>query len=377
MRKFTLKFSVEKRADLWYILPMENIQLPTYGTMLTAFQNRDPSFDGVFFTGVRTTGIFCRPTCSAKKPLEKNIEFFVSAQAALFAGYRACRRCHPMEPADSPPDWVRPLLEKIDAEPEKRWRDRDLRTLGLHPDRVRRWFKGHHNMTFQAYSRARRLGTALGQIQLGTAVIEAAYDSGFESVSGFNSAFRKTLGDAPSKMDGVLTLTMNRISTPLGQMIACASEENLLLLEFVDRRMLERQIDRIQKYTGGAIVPGQNHVLEHTSRELTAYFEGKLNSFSIPFETSGTPFQEIVWAELLQIPFGETVSYADLAIAIEKPSAVRAVANANGHNRLAILIPCHRVIGKDGTLTGYGGGLWRKRRLLDLESNQLSLGPGF
>ncbi len=356
---------------------METIKLPAYGTMLTAFQDRDASFDGVFFTAVRTTGIFCRPTCSARKPLEKNIEFFASAQLALFAGYRPCRRCHPMEPADSPPDWVRPLLEQIDRQPEKRWRDRDLRTLGLHPDRVRRWFKAHHNMTFQSYSRARRLALAFGQIQLGSPVIEAAYDAGYESVSGFNSAFRRTLGDAPTNMDGVVRLTMNRISTPLGQMIACASDENLLLLEFVDRRMLERQLDRIQKYTGGTLVPGENHVLKHTSSELAAYFDGKLTSFSIPIETSGTPFQEIVWAELLNIPCGETVSYADLATAIGKPSAVRAVANANGHNRLAILIPCHRVIGKDGTLTGYGGGLWRKRRLLDLESSQLSLGPGF
>lgn len=178
-------------------------------------------------------------------------------------------------------------------------------------------------------------------------------------------------------MDAVPTLTVNRISTPLGQMIACASDEKLLLLEFVDRRMLERQLERIQKYTGATLVPGINQVLKHASSELVTYFSGKLNSFSIPFETSGTPFQETVWAELLKIPYGETVSYADLAVAIRKPTAVRAVANANGHNRLAILIPCHRVIGKNGSLTGYGGGLWRKRRLLDLESRQLTLGPEF
>lgn len=360
-----------------YIQNMETLQLPTYGTMLAAFQERDASYDGVFYTAVKTTGIFCRPACSAKKPLEKNIEFFASAQEALFAGYRPCRRCHPMEPASSPPDWVRPLLEKIDDEPERRWRDRDLRTLGLHPDRVRRWFKKHHNMTFQAYSRARRLGLAFGRIQLGSPITAAAFDSGFDSISGFNSAFRKTLGGAPSRIKSATTLTVNRIPTPLGQMIACASEEALFLLEYVDRRMLERQLERIRSHVGAALIPGENQVLADTARELEAYFAGQITSFSIPLETSGTPFQELVWAELLKIPCGKTVSYAHLAAAIGKPSAVRAVANANGHNRLAILIPCHRVIGKDGTLTGYGGGLWRKRRLLDLESNQLSLGPGF
>jgi AraC family transcriptional regulator, regulatory protein of adaptative response / methylated-DNA-[protein]-cysteine methyltransferase len=353
---------------------MEQLQLPAYSRMLDAFQNRDASFDGVFYTAVRTTGIFCRPTCPAKKPLEQNIEFFPTVHEALFAGYRPCKRCHPLEAAAAPPEWVRPLLAQIEAEPDRRWKDRDLSAMGMHPDRVRRWFKQQHNMTFQAYSRARRLSSALGQIRLGAGITSAAMDSGYDSVSGFSSAVLKARGQAPSLVDSSGEVSINRLSTPLGQMIACASETALLLLEFVDRRMIERQLNRVRKWTGAELVPGENKILRDLESELVEYFAGRLSEFKTPLETTGTQFQEIVWTELQQIPYGSTVSYADLARNIDRPTAVRAVANANGHNRIAILIPCHRVIGADGTLTGYGGGLWRKQRLLDIENNQLSLG---
>ncbi|MCH7892136.1 MAG: MFS transporter, partial [Gemmatimonadetes bacterium] len=132
--------------------------------MIAAFLSRDGSYDGVFFTGVRTTGIFCRPTCPAKKPREDNVEFFPSTQAAVLAGFRPCKRCRPMEPTGSRPAWLRELMRDFDAEPERRWTDQDLRDRGLSPERVRRWFQSHHEMTFHAYGRARRLGLALGQM---------------------------------------------------------------------------------------------------------------------------------------------------------------------------------------------------------------------
>ena len=274
------------------------------------------------------------------------------------------------------------LLSRIEEKPERRWKDRDLQELGMHPDRVRRWFKRQHDMTFQAYSRARRLSLALGQIRLGTRVTLAAMDSGYDSLSGFNSAVVKSRGNAASNAasdaassNGDVMIT--RLSTPLGQMFACASNDALLLLEFVDRRMIERQLDRVRDWTGATLVPGENELLRNLQKELSEYFAGRLTAFRVPLQTTGTPFQEVVWSELLKIPYGSTVTYAELARDINKPTAVRAVANTNGHNRIAIIIPCHRVIGADGTLTGYGGGLWRKRRLLDIESNQLSLGPGF
>jgi AraC family transcriptional regulator, regulatory protein of adaptative response / methylated-DNA-[protein]-cysteine methyltransferase len=169
-------------------------------------------------------------------------------------------------------------------------------------------------------------------------------------------------------------ISINRIDTPLGQMVACATEDAVCLLEFVDRQMIERQMERVDRYVGGVVVPRENDILRKLSRELNAYFEGRLTSFETPLDMRGTPFQERVWRELLTVPYGMTRSYGELAKGLGSPQSVRAVARANGDNRIAILIPCHRIIGADGKLTGYGGGLWRKERLLDLEKQQLVLG---
>ncbi len=353
---------------------MKTIELPPRIEMIRAFEARDPSYDGIFFTGVKTTGIFCRPTCPAKKPRVENIEFYASPQEALFAGYRPCKRCRPLQSRDHPPDWLKPLLAEVEQDPTRRWQDRDLRQLGLQPDRVRRWFKQHHDMTFQAYNRARRLGTAMGQLRLGSEVTTAAFETGFESLSGFNDAVRRVHGMTPSNLRDARRLSTTRLPTPLGPMLACASEDALCLLEFVDRRMLETQLKQTRKSMGAILVPGDNDVLRFVSEELDSYFRGKLQDFTVPLETKGTPFQEQVWHALLKIPYGTTTSYGALSRRLGRPAATRAVARANGDNRIAIIIPCHRVIGRDGTLTGYGGGIWRKRRLLDLEMGQLSLG---
>ena len=348
--------------------------LPHRGEMVEAFLSRDGSYDGVFFTGVRTTGIFCRPTCPAKKPQEGNVEFFPSTQAALLAGFRPCKRCRPMEPTGSRPTWLRELLSDFDAEPEKRWTDRDLRDRGLSPERVRRWFQSHHGMTFHAYGRARRLGLALGQIKHGSGVSRAAYRTGYESLSGFNDAFKRFLGEAPTALTRAKVVMVTRITTPLGPMVAGAVEDTLCLLEFADRRMIETQIARLQKRLGCVFVPGTSALFTQLTCEIESYFGGGLTEFSIPLLTPGTDFQRSVWSRLRAIPSGTTRSYAEVATEIGRPTAVRAVARANGDNRIAILIPCHRVVGSDGKLTGYGGGLWRKQRLLEVE--QKASGPG-
>lgn len=340
--------------------------------MLKAFLERDTTFDGVFFTGVRTTGIFCRPTCSARKPLPEHVDFYGSANAALQAGFRPCKRCRPMEPRGTPPSWLRGLLEDVEAEPARRWSDEDLRRRGLSPERVRRWFQQHHGMTFHAYSRSRRLGSALGQIQQGDNVSRAAFAHGYDSLSGFQDAFRQILQTTPGAARDATIVTVTRVPTPLGPMLVGATDEALCILEFTDRRMLETQLKRLQHRLGCVFVPGENPILEQASAQLAAYFEGTLTAFTVPIDFPGTEFQTGVWRALLDIPYGTTASYADIARAIGRPTAVRAVARANGDNRLAIIIPCHRVIGSDGKLTGYGGGLWRKKRLLELEMGQLA-----
>ena len=150
-------------------------------------------------------------------------------------------------------------------------------------------------------------------------------------------------------------------------MYACATDRGLCLLEFTDRRMLETELKDLQRRLNAVILVGENTYTHQVKKELSQYFEGTLTSFSIRLDTPGTDFQQRVWAALQHIPYGQTRSYKAQAEYLNSPNSVRAVASANGHNRVAIVIPCHRVIGKDGSLTGYAGGLQRKQWLLDHE----------
>lgn len=341
--------------------------LPSADRMYRAVVERDAAFDGVFLTGVRTTGIFCRPACPARKPARENVEFFASAQQAMLGGYRACKRCRPLEPPGDAPEWLRGLLDDVERDPDARWHDDDLRMRKLDPARVRRWFLRHHGMTFHAFHRARRVGRALGKLRDGAGVLPASIDAGYDSLSGFYDAFRKLTGRTPDRGRDVATLHLARFVTPLGPMLAGATDAGLCLLEFDDRRMLETQLRRLASRLNCVAVPTANDVLREAGRELAAYFAGKLRTFATPLVLPGSEFQRSVWDGLRAIPYGATRSYAEQAAAIGRPSAVRAVARANGDNRVAIVVPCHRVVGADGSLTGYGGGLWRKQRLLELE----------
>ena len=342
--------------------------LPDKETMYRALLEKDSEFEGIFFVGVKTTGIFCRPTCRARKPKKENVEFFRGTRESLLHGYRPCKICDPMGYAGDTPDWIAPVLEKISLDDELRIKDRDLRGMGIDPNRVRRWFKQNHGMTFQSYLRALRISNAFGRIRQGERVIDTAFGSGYESLSGFTDTFKKTTGFTPKKSPEKNLIMITRILSPLGPMLAGATGAGICLLEFVDRRMLETQLKRVKRYFKSDLVPGESPFFPTLNRELNDYFEGKLKKFTVPLSIAGTDFQKKVWNVLMQIPFGETRSYRDQAIAIGNPSAVRAVAGANGDNALSIIIPCHRVIGSDGKLVGYGGGLWRKKYLLELET---------
>ena len=350
--------------------------MPSRAEMERAFFAGDASYDGLFYTGVRTTGIFCRPSCTARKPRPENVEFFGTVKDVLFAGYRACLRCKPLESGDQHPAWLDALMARIDAEPAARIREADLRTMGLDPARIRRYFASRYGLTFQAYCRARRLSHALESIKQGGTVDDAVFDAGYESHSGFREAFTKTFGATPGDAGKSGAIHLGWIDTPLGPMIAGASDAGLVLLEFTDRRMLEAQLATVRRRFGAGLVPADHAPLKPLRAELDAYFAGALTRFSVPVVAPGTPFEERVWAELLKIPYGETRSYEDVAVALENKGAVRAVGRANGLNRIAIVIPCHRVVNKSGELGGYGGGLWRKRRLLHLEQRKPGPIPG-
>ena len=342
-------------------------QLPTVATMYRAFERKDSSYEGVFWLGVRTTGIFCRPTCRARTPKRENVEFFGAPSEALHAGYRPCMKCRPLDRGRKPPPLVEQLLFAVEREPGRRYRDAELVDMGIDPSTARRQFKRYCGMTFQAYHRARRMGLALLDIRKGKTVLDSQLDQGFESASGFREAFARLVGAAPSRAGDVGVLHAKWIETPLGAMLALADDRGLHLLDFVDRRGLERALASLSKRLRARALPGNHRYLDQIERELAEYFAGARRAFETPVALTGSEFQSRVWNALLAIPSGETRSYAELARCIGQPQAVRAVGRANGENRLSIIVPCHRVIGADGALTGYGGGLGRKQKLLDLE----------
>lgn len=335
--------------------------------MQRAFYAGDAGYDGLFVAAVRTTGIFCRPSCPARKPKPENVEFFPRLRDAVFAGYRPCKRCRPLEAAGAPPQWASELLQEVEADPARRWTAADLRARGLTPERVRRWFQQTHGMSFAAWCRARRLGQAFTRLREGERIDHVVFDHGYESHSGFRDAFVQAFGLPPGRAATGRCLHSALFQTPLGPMVAAATDDAVCFLEFADRRMFREQVRILARRFGLPLVPGENGLLRRLKAELEDYFEGRLRSFSVPVQEPGTPFQERIWAELRNIPYGETLSYDALAARAGSPGAQRAAGTANGMNRLAILVPCHRVVGKDGQLAGYGGGLWRKRLLLELE----------
>ena len=222
-------------------------------------------------------------------------------------------------------------------------------------------------MTLQGYARARRLGIALDALQRGTPVLPAGFESGFESDSGFRDAFKRLFGVTPTEARGMPPIVATLVASPLGPLLVAATDEGLCMAEFADRKRLPEQAADLRRWFARPVVPGTNRFTDQAARELDEYFAGTRKDFSVPLVLQGTEFQETVWRELLRIPYGETISYEELARRIGKPTAQRAVGMANGRNRIPIIVPCHRVIQKNGQLRGYGGGLWRKQFLLELE----------
>lgn len=332
-----------------------------------ALIDKNSEYEGIFFVGVKTTGVFCRPTCPARKPKFENCEFFETAQQALLASFRPCMRCKPLSHPNHVSELVQTLVEAVEKNPEKRWKDIDFQKLSVDASTARRQFKKRFGMTFVEYARARRMGLAMKQIRSGDAVIEAQISIGYESSSGFRDAFSRIMGAPPSKIGNDKILKAAWLDTLLGPMLAISDEQALYLLEFVDRRGLEKEVERLRQKTKSAIIPGRTEPIRSIEVELKQYFEEELKEFNTPILLLGSPFQKQVWKELMKIPPGKTRSYKDIAIAIERPLSARAVAQANGANQLAIIIPCHRVINSDGKLGGYGGGLLRKKWLLNHE----------
>ncbi|MGH7594467.1 MAG: bifunctional transcriptional activator/DNA repair enzyme AdaA [Gemmatimonadales bacterium] len=352
---------------------MQAVTLPSRRTLLGAVARRDAAWDGLFVVGVRSTGIACRPTCPSRRARPEQLAFFPTLEAAQSAGFRACRRCRP-ERQMGAPEWWPDLVAMIDGAGSIRVNDSQLATRGFDPVRVRRHCRRTFGMTFHAWVRAHRLAAAQRQLRRGAQLDRVILDSAWESHSGFRDAFTRLVGVPPGRAREGEPVIASTWSSPLGTLVAAAVDEGVVLVEFGDIARLERQAPTLRRWFHGPVLVGAHRHLTQLFGELEEYFAGTRRQFEVPMVLRGSPFELAVWNALRDIPYGETCSYADVARAIGNARAVRAVGRANGRNRLSIVVPCHRVVNTGGKLGGYGGGLWRKVRLLEIEGVRMS-GP--
>jgi AraC family transcriptional regulator of adaptative response/methylated-DNA-[protein]-cysteine methyltransferase len=336
-----------------------------------ALVNKDSNYIGIFYAGVITTSVFCIATCRARKPKKENVSFYTTFKDALAEGFRPCKICRPTENAYKAPSEIEQAIDLVRQHPKSKITDYILREKNISPDKVRRWFKVNYGLTFHGFQRMYRINNAFKELKDGKKTTDTAYDTGYESLSGFGYTYKKIMGNSPNQDSQTNIILISRCTSPLGPLFIGATDKGICMVEFTDRRMLETEFKDLQVKLKAKILLGENGHILQAKQELTEYFQGKRKSFTVALDTPGSDFQKKIWHTLQSIAYGNTISYAGQAKKINNPKAVRAVASANGNNRVAIIVPCHRVIGKDGSLTGYGGGLERKKWLLDFERSNL------
>ena len=351
---------------------MASITEPKVEEYYQALLNRDSKYIGIFYVGVTTTSVFCIATCRARKPKRKNVIFYKTYAEALRNGFRPCKICCPTENSKMTPPQVEQAILMIKASPKEKVSDDSLRAAQISPYLVRRWFKKNYGITFHAFQRMYRINNAYKELKDGKSSTATAYDAGYESLSGFAYTYKKIIGKSPSKSDKSGVILINRLTTPLGPMFVCASNTGICLLEFTDRKQLETEFRDLQRHFRSEILIGENQHIQQLKSELQEYFEGSRKTFDVNLDAPGTAFQVSAWNALNEIPYGSTSTYAQQAARLGNAKAFRAIARANGANRISIVIPCHRIIGKDGSLTGYSGGVERKRWLIDFEKGSLN-----
>lgn len=324
---------------------------------------RDRAFDGRFFTGVLSTGIYCRPSCSARHPRRENVRFFGHPEAAEAAGLRACLRCRPGDLARDEEAVAQALAALSDVEQAPSLAQL-AEEVGYSPTHFQRVFKRAVGLSPAEYVRARRIDRAGEALTGGASVTGAIYEAGYGAASRFYEASRDRLGMTPSAWQGGgrgVTIRWAVVSTSLGEMLVAATERGVCRLSFAEgREDLEARFPNAELVEGG-------EAFAALLADVVGAVEQPGQSRVIPLDVQGTAFQEAVWRELQRIPAGETRSYAQIATAVGKPGAVRAAGSANGANNVAVLIPCHRVIRSDGALGGYAYGETIKRELLRRE----------
>jgi AraC family transcriptional regulator of adaptative response/methylated-DNA-[protein]-cysteine methyltransferase len=334
-------------------------------TAWAAFMRRDRSWDGRIIGAVHTTGIYCKPSCPARRPRRENVTFYSSSEEARAAGFRPCLRCKPDE-VGRDREAIARAVKLIERAEEPLSLAELAEAVGYAPHHFQRLFKRDLGVSPAEYRRGLRNQRTQQALKTNGRVTDAVYDAGYESPSGFYSDAKERLGMTPSAWrDGGRgeTIRWTHFDSPLGQMLIGATSKGICRLTFDDSEASLRRL-----FPNATIVKDEGGLKDLVEGALAA-IERPLAMPDLPLDVAGTAFQEAVWRELRKIPAGETRSYAEIAAAIGAPKAVRAVGSANGDNHVCVLIPCHRVIRSDGSLGGYGGGLDRKKKLLEAEGH--------
>jgi len=346
--------------------PMASVSRLDPNSAWAAFERRDRRWDGRVIGAVRTTGIYCKPSCPARRPKRENVDFFASANEAREAGYRPCLRCKPDE-VGRDREAVAAAARLIEQAEEAPSLAALAAAVGYAPHHFQRLFKRDLGVSPAEYAKALRTRRAQGALKASGRVTDAVYEAGYAGPSSFYSDAKERMCMTPSAWrDGGrgATIRWTTFDSPLGQMLIAATARGICRLTFDDSEGSLRRL-----FPRAEIVRDEGGLKQLVEGALVA-IERPLAAPDLPIDVAGTAFQESVWRELRRIPPGETRSYAQIAAAIGQPKAVRAVGTANGDNHVAVLIPCHRVIRSDGTLGGYAGGLTRKRQLLDAEGHR-------
>ncbi len=336
-----------------------------------AVRRRDPAFDGAFVFAVKTTGVYCRPSCKSRPAKRENVSFYPSAEAAERAGYRACKRCRPdqLGAPDPQVEAVRRACERIAAAEEAPSLADLAARAGLSPFHFHRVFKKVTGVTPKAYAAAEQARRAADKLRTAETVTEAIYDAGFNSSSRFYETATARLGMTPTAVrrggqGAVIRFAVGQAS--LGAVLVAATNKGVCaILLGDDPDVLVRDLqDRFPR----AELLGGEPTFERTVARVVGLVEAPGQRLDLPLDIRGTAFQQQVWQALRAIPPGKTATYAEIAEAVGRPRAVRAVAQACAANPLAVAIPCHRVVRTDGDLSGYRWGVERKRELIAREA---------
>jgi AraC family transcriptional regulator, regulatory protein of adaptative response / methylated-DNA-[protein]-cysteine methyltransferase len=365
------KFNRKIRIESGIVLRDNSRMITDSKNLWKAVVERDSDLDGQFVYAVKTTKIYCRPTCPSKRPNRQNVEFFQTIAQAKESGYRACSRCRPDAATSNAKELVMKVQNYIKENLDQSLTlERIGKAIGVSPFHLQRVFKSATGMSPRQYTDECRLSAVKSELKSGQDVTHALYEAGYSSSSRLYERSSRELGMTPgsyAKQGAGELINYALVHSPLGLLLLAGTKKGLCFLQFGDSE--NALVNALSEEFSAATMVQNAEPLSAWLESLSAYFAGRSKDLSVPVDLRGTIFQQSVWRYLREIPPGETRTYSQVAQALGQPTAVRAVARACASNRMAVAVPCHRVLRQDGTLGGYRWGLERKEALLKNESD--------